>query len=142
MPFSLNKIQLLGRIGKDPEIKFSQNNTEILTFPMATEYSYKGKDGNYVNETNWHNIVAFNVSEFYKNNIKKGKRIYLEGRVNTRSYEDQQGQKKFFTEVVADNFSIIPIDADKKGESNFNESKVDYNQDTPQTNESDTDLPF
>ncbi len=141
MAFSLNRIQLLGNIGKDPETRFTTTNLAVTSFSIATTNSYKGKDGNWVNETTWHNIVAFNLSDFLKENLKKGKKVYLEGRLTNRSYEDNQGIKRYVTEVIADISKIIPLDArDQNSGSNYNspienqgtvEAAVDKNDDLP-----------
>ncbi|MGE5812773.1 MAG: single-stranded DNA-binding protein, partial [Ignavibacteria bacterium] len=70
MAFSLNKIMLIGNLGKDAETRFTTTNVSVTTFTMATTSSYKGKDGNWINETTWHNIVGYNLSDFFKENLK------------------------------------------------------------------------
>lgn len=109
MAFSLNKIMLIGNIGRDAETRFTPNNASVTSFSIATTYSYKGKDGNWVNETTWHNIVAFNLSDFVKEKLTKGKKLYVEGRLSKREYE-KDGVKKYFTEVISDNSGIILLD--------------------------------
>lgn len=115
MALSLNRVTLIGNLGKDPETRFTTNNVAVTTFSVATSYSYKGKDGNWVNETTWHNVVAFSLSDYIKDNLKKGKKVYVEGRLNTRSYDDNQGVKKYITEIVSDTTKIIPLDAKEYG---------------------------
>jgi single-strand DNA-binding protein len=107
--FSLNKIMLIGNIGRDPETRFTPNNASVTSFSIATSHSYKGKDGNWVNETTWHNIVAFNLSDYVKGNLTKGKKVYVEGRLSKREYE-KDGVKKYFTEVISDTSGIILLD--------------------------------
>lgn len=141
MSFTLNKAMLIGNLGQDAEHRFTTNNTEVTNFSLATTHSYKGKDGNYVNETTWHNVVVFGASDFLKNYLKKGAKVYVEGRVSKRDYENKDGQKVYVTEVVADKFSIIPLD---ESENNSKEVGKPLNQQeggnfsTPE----DDDLPF
>jgi len=108
MAFSLNRIQLIGNLGKDSETRFTANNLSVTSFTMATQNSYKGKDGNWQNETTWHNIVAWNLSDFMKENLKKGKKFYVEGRLSKREYTDKENIKRYITEVVAE--KIIPLE--------------------------------
>ncbi len=108
MAFSLNKIMLIGNLGRDAETRFTTNNVSVTSFSMATTFSYKGKDGNYVNETTWHNCVGFNLSDFYKDNLKKGKKFYIEGRLTKRDYTDKENIKRYSTDVVID--KIIPLE--------------------------------
>ncbi|MGE5805163.1 MAG: single-stranded DNA-binding protein [Ignavibacteria bacterium] len=138
MAFSLNKIMLIGNLGKDAETRFTTTNVSVTTFTMATTSSYKGKDGNWINETTWHNIVCYNLSDFFKENLKKGKKFYVEGRLNKRDYTDKEGIKRYSTEVVADR--IIPLEPSESskesvpssaGESAEPEMKVDENNDLP-----------
>lgn len=115
MAFSLNKIMLIGNLGKDAETRFTTTNMSVTSFTIATTNSYKGKDGNWVNETTWHNIVSFNLSDYFKNQLKKGKKFYVEGRLTKRDYTDKDGIKRFMVEVVAD--KMIPLEASGEGGS-------------------------
>ena len=115
MAFSLNKVMLIGNLGQDAEHRFTTNNNEVSTFSIATTHSYKGKDGNYVNETTWHNVVLWGASDFLKNALKKGKKFYIEGRISKRDYENKDGQKIYVTEVLADKFACIPLDGNASG---------------------------
>lgn len=146
MAFSLNKVMLIGNLGQDAEHRFTTNNTEITTFSLATSYSYKGKDGNWVNETTWHNIVLFGASDYLKSNLKKGRKFYVEGRLNKRDYENKEGQKIYVTEIVADKFSIIPLDGSEGGSSQFTSSSNDTNNfvqsESTDNRSEDDDLPF
>ena len=136
MAFSLNKVQLIGNLGQDAETSFTTNNVGVTKFSIATTRNYKGKDGEWVPETTWHNIVAFNLSDFYKDALKKGKKIYIEGRISKRSYE-KDGVKQYFTEIVSEN--IIPLESrdggmSQEGGSQSNKESIDTNV--------DDDLPF
>ncbi|PJA97045.1 MAG: single-stranded DNA-binding protein [Ignavibacteriales bacterium CG_4_9_14_3_um_filter_34_10] len=143
MAFSLNKVMLIGNLGQDAETRFTASNLSVTSFSVATTYGYKGKDGNYVNETTWHNVVAFGLSDYYKDVLKKGKKVYVEGRLSKRDYTDKEGVKKYVTEVVADKFSgIIPLDSKGEGNSiNETESSNISDSDVSGDTKSD-DLPF
>jgi len=143
MAFSLNKVMLIGNLGQDAETRFTASNLSVTSFSVATTYNYKGKDGNYVNETTWHNVVAFGLSDYYKDVLKKGKKVYVEGRLSKRDYTDKEGVKKYVTEVVADKFSgIIPLDSKGEGNSiNETESSNISDSDVSGDTKSD-DLPF
>ena len=141
MAFSLNKVMLIGNLGQDAEHRFTTNNTEVSSFSIATSNSYKGKDGNWVNETTWHNVVIFGASDFLKGNLKKGKKFYIEGRINKRDYENKDGQKVYVTEIIGDKFNIIPLDGSEggAGQQNSNYSKPES---TTTNAPEDDDLPF
>lgn len=124
MASSLNKIMLIGRLGQDSETRFTQNNQSATSFSVATDHNYKGKDGNWVTDTTWHNVVAWNLSDYLKDSLKKGKKVYVEGRLTKRDYTDKEGIKRYVTEVVSER--VIPLDA---RETN-NEGAADYSRDT------------
>ena len=145
MAFSLNKVMLIGNLGQDAEHRFTTNNNEVSTFSIATTHSYKGKDGNYVNETTWHNVVLWGASDFLKSNLKKGKKFYIEGRISKRDYENKDGQKIYVTEVLADKFACIPLDGGNNS-SGGNFTSQQQAPSTPNTVDNTTpeedDLPF
>ena len=143
MAFSLNKIMLIGNLGQDAETRFTTNNTAITNFSVATTHSYKGKDGNWVNETTWHNLIAFSLSDYMKDSLKKGKKVYVEGRLSKRDYTDKEGIKRYVTEVVTER--IIPLDARDGGGSYGNDDNYSSApQSSPEGGNSveDDDLPF
>ncbi|MBU1098783.1 MAG: single-stranded DNA-binding protein [Bacteroidetes bacterium] len=145
MAFSLNKIQVIGNLGQDAETRFSTNNTAITTYSIATTHGYKGKDGNWVNETTWHNVVSFSLSDYIKDGLKKGKKVYVEGRLAKRDYTDKEGIKRYVTEIVSE--KIIPLDA-REGGGNYNNDQDSSSFSSPSTQASptssseDDDLPF
>jgi single-strand DNA-binding protein len=142
MAFSLNKIMLIGNLGKDAETRFTTNNISVTSFSLATTYGYKGKDGNWQNETTWHNIVAFNLSDYFKENLKKGKKVYVEGRLTKRDYTDKEGVKRYSTDIISE--KIIPLDSGSGDSSAYEASNIsEGNVSEPdiQTDEND-DLPF
>ena len=107
MGFSVNELNLLGTLGRDAETRFTTNNVSVTNFSIATEHSFKDKNGDWQNTTTWHNCVAFNLSDFIKDKLHKGERVRLQGRVSNTSYDDKDGNKKYKSEVIVDGFSII-----------------------------------
>lgn len=140
MAFSLNKIMLIGNLGKDAETRFTSNNVSVSNFSMATTSGYKGKDGNWVNETTWHNIVAFNLSDYFKDNLKKGKKFYIEGRLTKRDYTDKEGNKRYSTDVVTE--KLIPLESAGSGSSGYESSESSSVNEPDVQVENNEDLPF
>ena len=104
---SVNKVILLGHLGKDAETKFTPSGVSRSNFTIATNRRWKDQQsGEWKEETDWHNCVLWR-SENLANYLLKGKQVYVEGRLQTRSYEDKDGQKKYFTEVVADDLILL-----------------------------------
>ena len=104
----VNKVILVGNLGKDPEVRHLENGTAVANFPIATSDSYKDREGTRVDQTEWHNVVVWRkLAEIAESYLKKGSQIYLEGKLRTRSWEDQQGNKRYTTEVVADTFTML-----------------------------------
>lgn len=136
MAFSLNKIMLIGRLGKDAETRFTTNNVSVTNFSIATDYSYKGKNGDWVNETTWHNIVSFNLSDYFKENLKKGKKFYIEGRLSKRDYTDKEGIKRYSTEVVSER--MIPLEPTSESAATSDETTTVE----PAAGNDNDDLPF
>ncbi|HOW41743.1 MAG TPA: single-stranded DNA-binding protein [Bacteroidales bacterium] len=103
-----NRVQLIGHLGMDPELKTLESGKKVSHFTFATDDSYKNTDGQKVNETTWHNIVAWNgVAELTEKHLKKGKKIFLEGRIIYRSYEDKNKVTKYITEIVMNDFLFL-----------------------------------
>ncbi|HEX9657893.1 MAG TPA: single-stranded DNA-binding protein [Bacteroidota bacterium] len=109
MAKSLNKVMLIGNLGKDPELRYTTSGVAVATFSLATNESWKDQDGNAQERTEWHNIVAWRkLAEICAEWLKKGKKVYIEGRIQTRSYDDKNtGAKKYITEIVADNMIML-----------------------------------
>ena len=107
MSKSLNKVQLIGNLGKDPELKYTSAGVAVATFSIATSDSWKDQEGNIQERTEWHNIVAWRkLAEICGEWLKKGKRVYIEGKLQTRTYE-KDGVKKYMTEIVADQLIML-----------------------------------
>jgi len=105
---SVNKAILVGRLGKDPELKYTQSGTAVANFSLATNRSWKGQDGQRQDETTWHNIVVWGrQAEVIKEYMSKGRQIYLEGRIANRSYDDKDGNKRYISEVVVEQFRFL-----------------------------------
>lgn len=103
----VNKVQLIGHLGMDPEVK-SFENGKMLRISLATDASYKDKDGKKVQDTHWHTLVAWNkTAEIGEKLFKKGKQVAIEGSLVNRSYEDKEGVKRFITEVRMDQFLLL-----------------------------------
>jgi len=103
----VNKVILVGHLGKDPEARFLEGGVSVVSFPLATSESFN-KDGRKVEQTEWHNIVMWRgLADVAAKFLQKGKLVYIEGKLRTRSFEDKEGIKKYTTEVVAENFTLL-----------------------------------
>lgn len=112
MAVGLNKVLLIGHLGRDPEIRYTPNGLAIATFSLATSEAYTTKDGNKETRTEWHRIVAFGrLAEICGEYLNKGSMVYVEGRLQTREWEDRDGNRRWTTEIVATNMQML----DKKG---------------------------
>lgn len=146
----VNKVILVGRLGKDPEIRNLENNVVVANFPMATDEFYYDKNGEKVTKTEWHNISVWRrQAEVAQKYLVKGSLIYLEGKIRTRSYDDKDGVKKYITEIVADSFSMLDKKKDDTGSSgnggNSNNGNSEVNAGGNNFNseaEPSDDLPF
>ena len=105
---SLNKVLLIGNLGKDPELRYTPDGLAILKFPIATSEYFNDKSGNKSEKTTWHNIVAFGkMGQTLANYLNKGKQVFIEGRINNRSYDDKEGNKKYISEIIATNIVLL-----------------------------------
>ncbi len=109
MAGSVNKVILIGNLGKDPELRHLSNGTVVTTIPIATSESYKDKTtGEFKEITDWHNVVLWrNLAEIAGKYLKKGSKIYVEGKLRNRTWEDQEGKTRYATEVVADQMTML-----------------------------------
>ncbi len=109
MAKSVNKVILIGHLGKDPELKYTPSNLPVAKFSLATNERYKDKDGNWQDRTEWHNIVCWQrTAEVANEYLRKGSQVFIEGRITTRSWDDKQtGQKKYMTEIVASDLVLL-----------------------------------
>ena len=111
MSGSVNKVILIGNLGKDPDVRHLENGATVANFPIATSENYKDrKTGEKVSQTEWHNIVVWRgLADITERYLKKGDKVYIEGKLRTRSWQDQDGNTKYTTEVVADNLTMLGL---------------------------------
>ena len=140
----INKVILVGHLGRDPEVMTFDNGTKKASFSMATTESYRDKEGNWQDQTEWHNIILWRYLAEKK--IIKGDQIYLEGRLRSRSYEDANGVKKYVTEIQGDKVLKLSSAGSNQGNYQGNEQATPSTptpapSPTPKVEDSD-DLPF
>jgi single-strand DNA-binding protein len=126
---SLNKATLIGNLGKDPEVRAIPSGAKVANFSIATTESYTDKNGQKVDKTEWHNIVMWRgLAEVAEKYLRKGSQVYIEGRLQTRSWDDQNGQKRYTTEIVADNMVMLgrPANGGSGGGGGQRESGDNY----------------
>jgi len=143
----VNKVFLIGRLGKDPVVKHFENGGAIAEFSLATNESYKDKDGNWKDITDWHNIKINNkfAAERAEKNLKKGMQIWVEGKIRTREYNDKDGNKRYITEIIVENFRMLGSkDGSEGGGGNYSQSSgSSISEEAPATTSApDDDLPF
>ena len=113
---SVNKVILVGNLGKDPELRYTPSGAAVVTFSIATTERYKDREGNRQEKTEWHNIVAWRqLAEICGKFLHKGKQVYIEGKIQTRNYDDRDGNKKYITEIVADQMQMLGSKSDDQG---------------------------
>ena len=155
MAKSVNKVILIGNLGKDPDVKYTPAGAAVAKFSLATNERYKDKEGQWQDCTEWHNIVAWQrTAEIAGEYLKKGRSVYVEGRLQTRSWEDKEtGQKKYMTEVVVENLVLLGGKGDSAGEDGGGGGRArgasaSFDQRTPEadvahsTQITDEDIPF
>lgn len=138
----VNKVILLGNLGRDPEIRNLESGAKLASFSLATNRTFKGQDGKRVDETEWHNIVLWgNLAELAEKFLAKGRQVFIEGRIRNRQWEDKDGQKRYTTEIVGENMTFVG------GRDQRDEPSPPTEADTPVSSREDTpeggdDLPF
>ncbi len=114
---SVNKVILVGNVGKDPETRYLDEGTAITKFPMATSETYRNRDGEKITNTEWHNVVLWRgLAQVAEKYVKKGTQLYIEGRIKTRSYDDSEGNRKYITEIVGDQMQLLGRRPDDEGD--------------------------
>lgn len=105
---SLNKVQIIGALGRDPEVRIIPSGAKCANFNVATNESYTDKSGQKVDKTEWHRCVLWRgLADIAERYLRKGSQVYIEGKLNTRSWDDQNGNKRYSTEIVADNMQML-----------------------------------
>ena len=150
---SVNKVILVGNVGKDPEVRHLDTGVAVANFPLATSESYTAKNGEKVTTTEWHNIVLWRgLAEVAEKYVTKGRQLYIEGRIRTRNYDDKDGVKRYITEIYGDTMQMLGSKSDdKSGSSQQNQYQASSSSNAPSSvaNEpeieetgGDEDLPF
>jgi len=144
---SLNKAMIIGRLGQDPEVRYTQSNTAVATLNVATNERFKDRNGEFQERTEWHRVVAWGrTAEICQEYLKKGSQVYIEGPIQTREWEDKDGQKRYTTEIKA--LTLTMLDSrGGNGEGGMNQSSGKKQQSsTVELDDSfddmDDDLPF
>lgn len=130
---AVNKVILVGNVGKDPEVHFIESNVAVARFPLATSETYRSKDGERVTTTEWHNIVLWRgLAEVADKFVKKGSQLFIEGKIRTRSYDDRDGNKRYITEIIADNMQMLGKKGDNTGGDSSRDGQEEDSQVTTQ----------
>ncbi len=120
---SFNKVLLIGNVGREPEVRHLESGVAVASFTLATTERYKDRNGVMQDQTEWHNIVCWrNLAELSEKYINKGSQIFVEGKIRTRSWSDQSGQKRYTTEIVADNIRLLGKRADGAQQGGYPQS--------------------
>lgn len=147
----INKVILVGNLGKDPEVRHLEGGAVVAKFPLATSETYKTKEGQRVDQTEWHNVVMWRgLAESAEKYLKKGSLVYIEGKIRTRSWDDKDGNKRFATEIIADTMTMLnsrrPDDQQQQQQHGNTEQKPSSSsEDNPSVDisgNSGDDLPF
>ena len=141
---SVNKVILVGNLGKDPELRYTPSGTAVCTFSLATTERFKNKQGEQQDRTEWHNIVVWaGLAEVCGKYLTKGKQVYLEGRIQNRSYDDRDGNKRYITEIVANEMQMLGRAGEQNGGGRPTTPADDFSQAPPEPQfNPDDDIPF
>jgi single-strand DNA-binding protein len=138
----VNRVMLIGNLGKDPDMQFLEGNIAVAKFSLATTETFKDRSGKLISQTEWHTIVLWRgLADLAQKYLHRGSLVYIEGRLKTRSWEDKEGNKKFATEVVGDNLIML----DKKADGTpgaHNMEGMDNDPDIPTAEDGSERLPF
>ena len=139
MASSVNKVILIGNLGKDPEVRHLESGVGVANFSIATSETYKDRNsGERVSQTEWHNVVLWRgLADIAEKYLKKGDKIYIEGKLRTRSWQDQQGNNRFTTEVIADNMTMLGKASEKTSNDSMVSSTNQNNEATSSANNSE-----
>ncbi len=134
----VNKVILIGNLGKDPEVRYLDSGVAVANFSLATTENYRNKEGERVSQTEWHNVVLWRgLAEIAEKYLKKGSSVYIEGRIRNRKWEDKEGNTRYNNEILADNMTMLG------GRSNDSSQDIGSNQNTSKSaDSSENDLPF
>jgi single-strand DNA-binding protein len=143
----VNRVMLIGNLGRDPDVQHLEGNIAVAKFPLATTETFKDRAGKLISQTEWHTVVLWRgLAELAQKYLHKGSLVYIEGRLRTRSWEDKEGNKKFATEVVGDNLIMLDKRTDgSQGHANgpaHHEGIEGFNPDIPPIGDTSENLPF
>lgn len=139
----VNKVVLIGNLGKDPEIQYLEGNIPVAKFPLATTETYKDKSGKLISQTEWHNVVLWRgLAELSQKYLHKSSLVYIEGRLKTRYWEDKEHNKKVATEIIADNLIMLDKRSDINPQGNENANENLPGSEAPPFDEGSEKLPF
>jgi single-strand DNA-binding protein len=139
----VNKAVLIGRLGKDPEVRYTPDGMMVTNFNLATDEQWKDKNGQKVQKTEWHRIVTFGkLAEICGNYLSKGKLVFVEGRIQTRSWEDKEGNKRYTTEIVAANMQMLDSKGQSKGQGQETTAEDRFPSDASPDVIPEDDVPF
>ena len=141
----VNRVMLIGNLGKDPDVQYLEGNIAVAKFPLATTETYKDRAGKLVSQTEWHTVVLWRgLAELAQKYLHKGSLIYVEGRLRTRSWEDKEGNKKFATEIVGDNLIMLDKRGDHPGGHMHGADGIEgfNSEDVPPLTDTSENLPF
>lgn len=123
----INKVTLIGRMGKDPDVRYTPDGAMVTNFSIATDEHWKDKNGEQVQKTEWHKIVTFGkLAEICGNYLKKGSLVFVEGKIQTRSWEDKEGVKKYTTEIVANEMKMLDSKPKETEQQTLNPDDVPF----------------
>jgi len=142
----VNKVILVGNLGKDPEVKYLDNGVAVANFSLATTETYKNKEGERVSQTEWHNIVLWRgLAEVAEKYLQKGSNVYIEGKIKTRKWEDKEGVIRYSTEILGDNMTML---GGRRPSSENTTAQIVQSEDSKEGSKEDSkedskdDLPF
>ena len=137
----VNKVILIGNLGKDPEVRYLDSGVAVANFSLATTENYKNKEGERISQTEWHNIVLWRgLAEVAEKWLKKGSSVYIEGKIRHRKWEDKEGNTRYTTEILGDNMTMLGKKDDNS--SDAPESTVTTDEESVPEAEKGDDLPF
>lgn len=135
----VNKVILIGNLGKDPEVRSFEGGNMVANFTLATTEVFRDRNGNKVEQTEWHNIAMWGkLAEIAGKILRKGAKVYIEGRIKNRSWEDKEGHKRYITEIVAENFTLLGPRPNSEGGDHHDDVSTHKQSDQ----EINDDLPF
>lgn len=140
---SLNKVMLIGNLGKDPEVRFTASGQAVASFSLATSETYKDKNGEKVEKTEWHNITLWGkLGEIAGEYLSKGKTVYIEGRLQTRKWQDKSGNDRYTTEIVGDKMQMLSAKGERSGGGDTSSAPKAGSSNYEEPPFQDDDIPF